>query len=146
MRKEKILDNLQFISYIHFITIQLQTRGNINHYQQKISDVIKKEITKITNFLREVQDYPYSKKDYSTKAYEKETKNIIKKVAENKGIINFKKILELLTSIDEKYIQCGLKGVLMKVDVTNRNFEGISMKNTSLIGVYLIRCNISGSK
>ncbi|CAD8121199.1 unnamed protein product [Paramecium sonneborni] len=73
MRKEKILDNLQFISYIHFITIQLQTRGNINHYQQKISDVIKK-LPKSPMFQEKSKIIPIAKKITAQKLMKRKQK------------------------------------------------------------------------
>ncbi|CAD8092504.1 unnamed protein product [Paramecium primaurelia] len=145
LRREKVLDVLKFLS----------NKNNQNFYeslsnkQQNIKDV-KKQIMKITNVLRNIQDHKFNKYDYSQETNEKERLNLINRMKNNKGIIDFIRFLVLLTSIDGKFIQSGSNGlnlcVGMKVDIRNKSFENIRIKNTSLIGGNFVRCNLSGSE
>ncbi|CAD8120171.1 unnamed protein product [Paramecium sonneborni] len=111
---------------------------------------IKQKIKNIMNALRNILDHPFSQINYSEESYEEERFNLIKKISGNKMIVNFLKCLVQLTNIDEKFIQCGSNGLnllaQMKVDLTNDNFQGIRIKNTSLIGGNFVRCNFSKSK
>ncbi|CAD8204853.1 unnamed protein product [Paramecium pentaurelia] len=142
MRKENISDLLEFLS----------KTDNLKFYQSKINkqDKIFDFGKKITNNLRNIQDHHFSKNDYSQETYQEERQALIYKIAENKGIIDFFKFLVHLTAFDSKFIQSGSNGlnllVSMKVDLSSQCFENIRIKNTSLIGANLVRCNLSGSE
>ncbi|CAD8128937.1 unnamed protein product [Paramecium sonneborni] len=111
---------------------------------------VRKQILKIANILRNIQDHSFSEYDIFTEAIEEQRQNLIKKIAGNKQIIEFLKFLVKLTCIDQKFIQCGSNGlsllVQMKVDLTNQSFEDIRIKNASLIGANFVRCNFSRSE
>ncbi|CAD8127976.1 unnamed protein product [Paramecium sonneborni] len=145
LRKEKISDLLGFLS----------KNFNLKLYESFINKIdkiiyMKKNIEKITNVLRNIQDHPFSKIDYSTETYKEARLELIKKIEGKKEIINFLQFLVQLTKIDEKWIQCGSNGlnllVGMKVNLRNQSFENIRIKNTSLKGANMVQCNLSGSE
>ncbi|CAD8131133.1 unnamed protein product [Paramecium sonneborni] len=109
-QKEKISDILGFLSKIFNLRFYESFFNNL----QKISD-LKKNIKRITNVLKNIQDHPISKIDYSTEAYEKSKQDLINKISGNKKIINFQTFLVHITSVDEKFIQCGSNGLNLLV-------------------------------
>ncbi|CAD8168211.1 unnamed protein product [Paramecium pentaurelia] len=131
--REKVSDILGFLS---------QTKD------QKFYEYL--QVKKITNVLRNIQNHQFSKDNYSSETYEKARQNLIKMMKNNKGVIDFIMFLVHLTSIEGKFIQCGSNAlnllVGMKVDIKNQSFQNIRIKNTSLIGANLVRCNLSGSE
>ncbi|CAD8170324.1 unnamed protein product [Paramecium pentaurelia] len=145
LRKEKVSDIIGFLSK----TNNNQFYESLNNKQENIKE-IKKQVKKITNVLRNIQDHKFSRDDYSLETYENARQDLIKRLKDNKGSIIFMKFLVLLTSIDGIFIQCGSNAlnllVGMKVDIRNESFENIKIKNTSLIGGNFLRCNLSGSE
>ncbi|CAD8048613.1 unnamed protein product [Paramecium primaurelia] len=145
LKREKVSDILGFLS----------KSNHQNFYQSLINQQlnikeVKKQITKISNVLKNIQDHKFNKDDYSSEIYEKVRQDLIKRMYDNKGIINFFRFLVLITSIDDKFIQCGSNGlsllVGLKTDLRNQSFENIRIKNTSLIGGNFARGNLSGSE
>ncbi|CAD8117467.1 unnamed protein product [Paramecium primaurelia] len=138
MRKEKISDLLEFLS----------KTDNLKFHQSKINNQDK--IFDITNNLRNIQDHHFSKNDYSQEIQQEERQALTNRIAQNRGIIEFLKFLVHLTAFDSKFIQSGSNAlnllVGMKVDLSSQCFENIRIKNTSLIGANLVRCNLSGSE
>ncbi|CAD8130919.1 unnamed protein product [Paramecium sonneborni] len=141
LKKEKIFDILGFLSK----PFNLKLYDSIAN-QQLTKSVVKTKINKFTNVLRNIQDHPFSivQKQIIRKVYiqEKQYKQIISD--------QFSQILILLTTIDEKLIQCGSNGlnllVGIKVDLQNQSFENIRIKNTTLIDGNIVRSNLSGSE
>ncbi|CAD8163656.1 unnamed protein product [Paramecium pentaurelia] len=145
LQRQKVSDILEFLSKTNKQSFDESLINN----QENIRDV-RKQIVRIKNVLRNIQDHQFNKDDYSSETYEKTRQDIINKIKDNKGIIDFIKVLVLLTSIDVKFIQCGSNAlnllVGMKVDIRNQSFENIRIKNTSLIGGNFLGCNLSGSE
>ncbi|CAD8142253.1 unnamed protein product [Paramecium pentaurelia] len=101
---------------------------------------ISKKIQRIN-----LQDHKFNQEDYSSETYEMARYDLMKRMKENKRIIDFIKFLVLLPSI---YIGSNALNFLvgMKVDISNQSFENIGIKNTSIIGGNLVRCNFNGSE
>ncbi|CAD8101505.1 unnamed protein product [Paramecium primaurelia] len=145
IKQEQISDILKFLS-----------KTNDQHFYDSFKNInenrkdVRQKIKKITNVLRNCQYHQFHKVDYSLEIHKNERQDIIKSIAQNKGIIEFLKFLVQLTSIDGKFIQCGSNAlnflVGMKVNIRNQAFENIKIQNTSLIGGSFARCNLSGSK
>ncbi|CAD8086600.1 unnamed protein product [Paramecium primaurelia] len=110
----------------------------------------KEQIKRIINILKNLKDHEFNLKDYSSEAFEEIKKDLIKKLQDDKSIMDLLKFLVQFTSIDDQFIQCGSNSlhilVIMKVDVRNQSFENIRIKNTSLIGGNFVRCNLNGSE
>ncbi|CAD8167827.1 unnamed protein product [Paramecium pentaurelia] len=131
-RPSRIQMNLSIKSFLKY-----QFYEFLNNNQENIKDV-KKQVKIITNVLKNIQDHQFSKDDYSSETFEKARQDLLKRLKDNKEVIDFIKFIVLLTSLDVKFIQGGSNGlsllVQMKVDIRNQSFENIRMKNTSLIG------------
>ncbi|CAD8099421.1 unnamed protein product [Paramecium sonneborni] len=145
LRKKKISDILEFFQKKDNHMFQESFTNNIENQME-----VENKIVRIANILRNIQNHSFSKNDFSSQIYEKERLNLIKKISGNQNIIDFLKFLVQLTTIDQKFIQCGSNGlnllVQMKVDLKNQSFEYIRIRDTSLIGGNFVRCNLSGSE
>ncbi|CAD8167197.1 unnamed protein product [Paramecium pentaurelia] len=137
LRRDNVSDILEFISSTnnqHFYESLINKHDNISN--------IRKKIKKIMNVLRNIQDHKFNKDDYSSVTYKNEKQDLIKRIVDKKGIIDFLKFIVKIT--------CGSNGlsllVAMKVDLRNQSFENIRIKDASLIGGNFVRCNLSGSK
>ncbi|CAD8131200.1 unnamed protein product [Paramecium sonneborni] len=86
--------------------------------QQKIYQSLKnKLISKITNLLRNIQEHPFSKINYSVVSNDKVRGDLVKKKLENQKIIDFLKFLVHLTSIDDRFVQCGSNSLNLLVEM-----------------------------
>ncbi|CAD8208998.1 unnamed protein product [Paramecium pentaurelia] len=156
-------DLFEILTYIQDIDESLSIRRFLKYLEERKFQMSLNSfrITTIKTFMNlqatsnrisrmNIQDHKFNKYDYSQETNEKERLDLINRMKNNKGIIDFIRFLVLLTSIDGKFIQSGSNGlnlcVGMKVDIRNKSFENIRIKNTSLIGGYFVRCNLSGSE
>ncbi|CAD8198450.1 unnamed protein product [Paramecium pentaurelia] len=111
---------------------------------------IEKKIKSIADLIKIVQEHDFNKNDYSTEIYAETRQYLIQKISQEVRIIEFLKFLVHLTKIDENIINSGSNAlnilVEMKTDLTNQNFQNITIKNTSLYGGNFSKCNLSQSK
>ncbi|CAK67962.1 unnamed protein product, partial (macronuclear) [Paramecium tetraurelia] len=104
----------------------------------------------ITSMIQNISEIDINQMNYSNDKYDQIRKELIQKISYDENIIEFLKFLVSLTSIDERFIQCGSNAlnllVEMKVDLREHSFENIRMRDTSLIGGNFVRCNFNGSE
>ncbi|CAD8214927.1 unnamed protein product [Paramecium octaurelia] len=154
LRKEKVRDCIQF----------LENDCNQQHHEQYICKLdnlspidrkimlknVKSDITFITKVIKNIKENDFSKTNYSKEEFKVIRQNLILKISKEEKTIEFLKFLIHLTSIDDKFIQCGSNSfnllVEMKVDLREQCFENIRIKDTSLIGANLVRCILNGSE
>ncbi|CAD8187660.1 unnamed protein product [Paramecium octaurelia] len=110
----------------------------------------KNDIKKITNFLNKIKDHDFNRENYAADGYKEITQVLIKKISQEKKIIELLKFLVHLTAFDQMYIQCGSNSlyllIQMKVDLKEQSFEKIRIRNTQLLGADFVRCDLSGSQ
>ncbi|CAD8081408.1 unnamed protein product [Paramecium primaurelia] len=118
--------------------------------KQRDINLGRNNINKIISAIRNIQVHEFNQNDYSTEIHFITKKNLIQKISQDQIIIEFLKFLVHLTAIDNSFIQCGSNSlhilVDMKVNLTQQCFSNIRIKNTSLIGANLVRCNFNGSE
>ncbi|CAD8179805.1 unnamed protein product [Paramecium pentaurelia] len=118
--------------------------------KQRDINLGRNNINKIINAIRNIKEHEFNQNNYSTEIHFITKKNLIQKISQDQIIIEFLKFLVHLTAIDNQFIQCGSNSlhilVDMKVDLTQQCFSNIRIKNTSLIGANLVRCNFNGSE
>ncbi|CAD8172798.1 unnamed protein product [Paramecium octaurelia] len=133
LKKERIKDCLEFLSQ-----------------DQNKMEREKKNIKIITGVLKKVKDHDFNTQNYSMDDYKEFKKDLITEISLNKKIIEFLKFLVQLTALDETYIWCGSNSlhllVLMKIDLKEICVENIRIRNASIIGANLVRCDLSGSE
>ncbi|CAD8172182.1 unnamed protein product [Paramecium pentaurelia] len=137
LRREKVSDILEFFSK----TNKQNFYESLINKQEKLKD-IKKQIKKITNVLKNIQDHKLSKDDYSSETQENQRSDLIKSVKNNKGIIEFIKIGSFPFKFRYKIYQMWIR----LAQLINQSFENIRIENTSLISGNFVRCNLSGSE
>ncbi|CAD8196067.1 unnamed protein product [Paramecium octaurelia] len=152
--QKKVSDSLKFLSkYSNQIDTNddIFVQDDLQHFDKwwKL-DALKKNIKKIISVLQKIDKHDFNKINYFAN-FDKENKDIlITKISNQAKIINFFRFLVNLTRIDYRFIQSGSNSlhllVEMKTDLRNQNFENIRIKNTSLIGANLVRCDLSGSE
>ncbi|CAD8114850.1 unnamed protein product [Paramecium sonneborni] len=150
LRKENVSDCLKYLSDQENLSSCLQSiykamvKTKVNQ-----EEVAKNQMQIMMNILQKVKDHDFNNKNYCEDLYEEFRKDLIKKIKKIEKIIELLKFLVQLTTLDEQFIQCGSNAlyllVQMKVDLTNKSFEDIRIKNTSLIGANFVKCNLSGS-
>ncbi|CAD8116785.1 unnamed protein product [Paramecium primaurelia] len=133
----------------------LQQNAIPKFYEQQINQAQnsnggKNNIKFFANIIKNIHEDGFNYIDYSTEDYKQTREVIIKTISKNKKIIQFLIFLVNLTAIDKRFIQSGSNSltllVQMKVDLMNYSFENIRIKNTSLVGANMVRCNLSGSQ
>ncbi|CAD8195753.1 unnamed protein product [Paramecium octaurelia] len=151
LRQDKISDIIRFLQKEFPQKYQNQYVNNEINLSPKSKEMrLKNEIQVITAVFRDIHELDFSKKNFSTDAYLETRINIIKRIQKEERIIQFLKFLVNLTAIDSQFIQCGSNSlnllVEMKADLKEQSFENIRIKDTSLIGVNFVRCNLNGSE
>ncbi|CAD8213446.1 unnamed protein product [Paramecium octaurelia] len=135
LRKEQITDCLGYLSNAEIVK-------QLDH--PRIHNILL-----LINTLKNISEIDFNQKNYSTEDYSQIRKDLIQKIANDGKIIQFLKFLVNLTAIDEKLIQCGSNSLnllaQMKADVREQSFENIRIRDTSLSGANLVRCNLNGS-
>ncbi|CAK72861.1 unnamed protein product (macronuclear) [Paramecium tetraurelia] len=117
---------------------------------QKLAQLGIKNTDYLIKILQIIIELDFNKKNQSNEDQAQIRKELIKKIGEERQIIEFLKFLVRLTAVDEKFIQCGSNIlnllVEMKVDLRDENFENIRIRDTSLVGGNFVRCNFNGSE
>ncbi|CAK82618.1 unnamed protein product (macronuclear) [Paramecium tetraurelia] len=119
LRQDKITDSLEYLC----------SQSNKQQSQLKY----------ILDLIKNISELDFYKQNYSKEEYWLK-----------EGDLQFLKFLVHLTAIDERFIQCGSNCfnllVEMKVDLREQSFEGVRIKDTSLVGGNFVRCNFNGSE
>ncbi|CAK68192.1 unnamed protein product (macronuclear) [Paramecium tetraurelia] len=135
LRKEQITDCIGYLSNSEIVKKLEHPRIN--------------NILLLINTLKNISEIDFNRKNYSTEDYSQIRKDLIEKIANDGRIIQFLKFLVDLTAIDERLIQCGSNSLNllaeMKADVREQSFQNIRIRDTSLSGANMVRCNLNGS-
>ncbi|CAD8215043.1 unnamed protein product [Paramecium octaurelia] len=152
LKKERIQDCLEFLSqeqYQFLVEMKRSKVENLSLLDKEQTLNGEKNIKRIKDVLKKIRDHEFNKQNYSTDDYEEIKKDLIIKISWDNKIIEFLQFLVHLTALDDIYIQCGSNSlhllVLMKVDLKESCFENIRIRNTSILGANLVRCDLSGS-
>ncbi|CAD8136779.1 unnamed protein product [Paramecium octaurelia] len=125
-----------------------KTRITINSIWKR--KLIQRRLLVDNQNSKNLSEIDYHKKNYSAEIFEQQHKDLIQQIAYDRVIIEFLKFLVLLTSIDERFFQCGSDSinllVKMKVNLREQTLENIRIRDTNLIGGNFAKCNLNGQE
>ncbi|CAK76072.1 unnamed protein product, partial (macronuclear) [Paramecium tetraurelia] len=153
-QREKIQDCLEILSQVqnqkHFEQVIFQVENSSQSSNYSLLNFVKNNILTITDILKKIMDHEFNEQNYSLDELQEIIQDLITKISWDKRIIEFLKFLVRLTALDERFIYCGSNSVhllvQMQVDLKEQSFENIRIRNTSLLGANLMRCDLSGSE
>ncbi|CAK79904.1 unnamed protein product (macronuclear) [Paramecium tetraurelia] len=154
LQKERVSDSQKFLSnyqYQHSYSEYIFLQGNLELFDKQWKlNAVRNDIKNITNILQQIVQHNFNKINYSANVSKENIDILIKKVSNQENIINFFRFLIKLTSLDDRFIQSGSNSlhllVEMKVDLRGQSFINIRIRNTSLYGANLVRCDLSLSE
>ncbi|CAD8171792.1 unnamed protein product [Paramecium octaurelia] len=154
LQKEKVSDSLGFLQKFsyqeHYNEYNFEFENCQTFEKWWRIDAVKNSMKMNTNILLKLTKCDFFLNNYSYPIYQEIRNALIVKISKEQKIIKFLIFLVHLTSIDDRFIQCGSNSlyllVQLKVNLTNKNFQNIKIKHTNLIGAELMRCNLSGSE
>ncbi|CAD8189812.1 unnamed protein product [Paramecium pentaurelia] len=113
----------------HFLSLSILK--NIKEIETRF---IQNDFKKTIILLQQVSEHDFNKNDYSSDNYIVIRQTLIKKISKNQKIIKLLQFLVLLTTIDQKFIQCGSNSlsllVEMKIDIKKLCLKNIRIKNS----------------
>ncbi|CAD8129532.1 unnamed protein product [Paramecium sonneborni] len=133
-RKEKISDCLGYLLII-------ENQKNDEQYILQIDNLsiedkeqklifVRNNIKIISNILNQIKNHDFNKSDYSSEIYFEKEKIQLNRYLKKRRLSFF---------YDSQFTS-------QLIDLKNESFENIKIKNTSLVGINFVRCNLSGSE